>query len=159
LIAAHHLDEGAESRDEAYVIVDASCRSLHATDNVTWCLELPGMRERLRTAVFRFDRSETEDPGFMHWGIEVRITRLHGVGGTRYLACMAPRGPLRVLPETVLTPAQREVARCALTGATVAEMARLLNKRPGTVRNHLREIYRLLGVSSRVGLARTLNHN
>jgi DNA-binding NarL/FixJ family response regulator len=56
-----------------------------------------------------------------------------------------------------LTPAQREVARIAVRGATVNEIATHLNRSPETVRSHLRAIYERLGVASRVELAAALD--
>jgi DNA-binding CsgD family transcriptional regulator len=55
-----------------------------------------------------------------------------------------------------LSPAQREVASFAASGATVAEIASASGRKPETVRSHLREAYTRLGVSNRVELARAL---
>ena len=55
-----------------------------------------------------------------------------------------------------LSPAQREVANFAASGATIPEIAVALGRAPETVRTHLREAYTRLGVSNRVELARAL---
>ncbi len=55
-----------------------------------------------------------------------------------------------------LTRRQREVAELAATGATIEEIARHLGISPHTVRQHLRDAYRLLDVGNRVELARAL---
>jgi len=55
-----------------------------------------------------------------------------------------------------LSPTQREVASFAASGATVAEIASAMGRRPETVRSHLREAYTRLGVSNRVELSRAL---
>jgi DNA-binding CsgD family transcriptional regulator len=55
-----------------------------------------------------------------------------------------------------LTPRQLEVCECAASGATVDEIAAHLHISPGTVRTHLKTVYRNLGVANRVELARAL---
>ena len=55
-----------------------------------------------------------------------------------------------------LTRRQREVAELAATGATIDEIGRHLGISPHTVRQHLRDAYRLLDVGNRVELARAL---
>lgn len=55
-----------------------------------------------------------------------------------------------------LTQRQYEVGDLVAAGATVGEAARHLGITPNTVRAHLRTIYRILGVCSRVELARAL---
>ena len=54
------------------------------------------------------------------------------------------------------SPAQRETVKYAAAGATLSEIAQALGRKPETVRTHLREAYRRLGVSSRLELARAL---
>jgi DNA-binding CsgD family transcriptional regulator len=56
--------------------------------------------------------------------------------------------------EELLSPRQRAVARSAARGRSIARIAVELRLRPETVRTHLREVYRRLGVSQRVELAR-----
>lgn len=51
--------------------------------------------------------------------------------------------------QEILTPRQREVVSHLFQGLPVAEVARRLYLSPHTVRNHIRAIYRRLGVSSR----------
>lgn len=55
-----------------------------------------------------------------------------------------------------LSPTQREVASFAASGATIAEIASAIGRKPETVRSHLRQAYTRLGVSNRVELARAL---
>ena len=55
--------------------------------------------------------------------------------------------------ETDLTSRQLEIAQHAALGATVGEIGVELRISPHTVRTHLRDIYRRLGISSRVELA------
>ncbi len=56
--------------------------------------------------------------------------------------------------EELLSPRQRAVARAAARGKSIARIAIELQLRPETVRTHLREVYRRLGVSQRAALAR-----
>lgn len=52
-----------------------------------------------------------------------------------------------------LTPAETDVAIFALKGCDVAEIARLRNAAPGTVRAQLARVYQKAGVNSRSALA------
>jgi DNA-binding CsgD family transcriptional regulator len=52
-----------------------------------------------------------------------------------------------------LTRREREIAERLATGHSVANLAAGLGISPGTIRNHIKHIYRKLGVSSRVELA------
>ncbi len=56
-----------------------------------------------------------------------------------------------------LSPRQIEVAEYAAVGATCNEIARALEISTNTVRHHIRNAYNLLGVGSRVELARALS--
>jgi DNA-binding CsgD family transcriptional regulator len=56
--------------------------------------------------------------------------------------------------DALLSPRQRRIARDAAAGDSVTTIAARLRLRPETVRSHLREIYRRLGVQRRVELAR-----
>lgn len=51
-----------------------------------------------------------------------------------------------------LTPAEREVAFLAIKGFDIAEIARLRNAAPGTVRAQLSNVYRKSGVTNRTEL-------
>ena len=53
-----------------------------------------------------------------------------------------------------LTAAERRVARLAADGLTNRELANRLTVSPHTVDYHLRQIFRKLGISSRVRLTR-----
>jgi DNA-binding CsgD family transcriptional regulator len=62
----------------------------------------------------------------------------------------------RMEPLEGLTPAERRVADLAAFGLTNREVASDLNLSPHTVDYHLRQIYRKLGITSRVRLARAV---
>lgn len=55
--------------------------------------------------------------------------------------------------EALLSPRQRLVARAAADGASLPTIAALLALKPDTVKDHVREIYRRLGVGLRAELA------
>lgn len=59
--------------------------------------------------------------------------------------------------EELLTPRQRQVARAAVTGTTIAEIASDLGIHLETARTHLKKAYRQLGVSNRSELATCLD--
>jgi DNA-binding CsgD family transcriptional regulator len=87
----------------------------------------------------------------------VKLERLVDADGEPQVQAHVDPLPYARYPATiVLTPTQREVARCAAAGATVEEIARHLDRKPETVRSHLRAIYQRLGISSRVELATML---
>lgn len=52
-----------------------------------------------------------------------------------------------------LTPTKRRIAAYAARGATASQIAEIVGRHAETVRAHLKEIYEILGVSSRVELA------
>ncbi|MFI9581181.1 AAA family ATPase [Streptomyces sp. NPDC052236] len=62
-------------------------------------------------------------------------------------------------PLGLLTPQQERIARCVAQGATNREVAIRLSLSPRTVDHHLRNVFALLGVRSRVELARLLDRD
>jgi PAS domain S-box-containing protein len=61
-----------------------------------------------------------------------------------------PSEPIHVRPDPRLTPRQREILGLIASGLSTAEVARELTLSPETVRNHLRNAFRELGVHTRV---------
>lgn len=55
-----------------------------------------------------------------------------------------------------LTPAEAKVASAAALGLSNREIARLLGKQPGTVKNQLSTVYRKLHLQSRIHLIMTM---
>ena len=55
-----------------------------------------------------------------------------------------------------LTPAEAKVAAAAARGLSNREIARLLGKQPGTVKNQLSAVYRKLHLQSRIHLIVTM---
>lgn len=60
--------------------------------------------------------------------------------------------PRELLPLSLLTPRERQVVRHLAKGRANKEIARLLDASPWTVKNHLRAIFRKLGVRNRTEL-------
>ncbi len=61
-----------------------------------------------------------------------------------------PAEPIRLRPEPRLTFRQREILELIASGLSTADVARELTLSPETVRNHLRSVFRELGVHNRV---------
>jgi DNA-binding CsgD family transcriptional regulator len=78
----------------------------------------------------------------------VLLTRAHE---SRYLVFVHPRDNFN------LSPRQLEIAEYAAAGATAREIASTLGISPHTVRQHIKDAYRMLGVSSRVELVRAIS--
>ncbi len=85
--------------------------------------------------------------------------RLRPLKGARTLtvAIVTEGETYRPGPRERLTPAQRAVADCAASGATIDEIARHFGRSPRTVHHHLKSIYSRLGIGCRAELARTLD--
>ncbi|MGW5848996.1 LuxR C-terminal-related transcriptional regulator [Streptomyces sp. NPDC055254] len=60
-------------------------------------------------------------------------------------------------PLVLLTPQQQRIARCVAQGATNREVASRLSLSPRTVDHHLRNVFAILGVRSRIDLARLMD--
>ncbi|MER7107172.1 helix-turn-helix transcriptional regulator [Streptomyces sp. NPDC000229] len=97
-------------------------------------------RGRLKDALYAFERS-----GASVWAEQTRA-ELRATGGA---AAPETAGPL-----ACLTPQQLRIARCVAEGATNREVALRLSISPRTVDHHLRNVFALLGVRSRVELSR-----
>ncbi|MEV6783717.1 helix-turn-helix transcriptional regulator, partial [Streptomyces sp. NPDC051098] len=98
-------------------------------------------RGRLRDALFAFERS-----GAPVWAEQTRA-ELRATGG-------AGAREQRPGPLACLTPQQLRIALCVADGATNREVALQLSVSPRTVDHHLRNVFALLGVRSRVELTR-----
>ncbi|CAM5684461.1 Helix-turn-helix transcriptional regulator OS=Streptomyces alboniger OX=132473 GN=CP975_01365 PE=4 SV=1 [Streptomyces alboniger] len=101
-------------------------------------------RGRLRDALVSFERC-----GARAWADQARAElRATGeAGATGGARSAEPPGRL-----SCLTPQQLRIARCVAEGATNREVARRLSVSPRTVDHHLRNVFALLGVRSRVEL-------
>lgn len=157
LLTAERLENAALPEEAGDIILSASGRVAHATSHGQAWLAHPGFATRLAAAVRAMDRDETSAEEHLGVGpAQVRMVRVDGADGVRYLAQVGPLTALTMHPDTPLTPTQRKIAYYLAAGATVKEAADALGVSAETVRTHLRTIYRRLVVSSRVELARAL---
>lgn len=127
----------------------------HASQNLVHWLT-PERKAYLARRIRAIDRGSSACGTEIFSGSEVRVTRLDGATGVRYLITVERANVIRVGPETWLTERQREIAEYAAAGATSAEIGRSLNISPHTVKTHMKSIYERLGVSSRQELAEAL---
>jgi DNA-binding CsgD family transcriptional regulator len=88
----------------------------------------------------------------------VTLTRLVGAPGSSVYVHILPTRGVPVPALAALTRRQRAVAQAIQAGATIQEAVRDLHLSPETVRSHLKAIYEIFGVSTRVELARVLEH-
>ncbi|MFD7816953.1 LuxR C-terminal-related transcriptional regulator [Streptomyces sp. NPDC059785] len=100
-------------------------------------------RGRLRDALVSFERG-----GAAGWAEQTRA-ELRATGEATE---QEPPGPL-----ALLTPQQLRIARCVAEGATNREVALHLSVSPRTVDHHLRNVFAVLGVRSRVELSRLVD--
>ncbi len=114
-------------------------------------------RKRLNTVKKWLDlpAAERRERRFALDGVAVIMTDLQGTESGTLVQLQNGQSILRV-PRTVLTPSQHEIAIMAAEGATAREIAEQLGRGFETVRTHLREAYKRLGVKRRVELAKAL---
>ena len=114
-------------------------------------------RERLTELIEGAEDGHTLPPVAILDGSRVRLVRMRGAAGLRYLVTMRPCDVPRLGPLSLLTPRQREVAEYAAAGATAREIARHLELSPATVRDHIKSIYERLDISNRTELVLALS--
>ena len=110
-------------------------------------------RQAMGHLVRGLDGGEVENCLQAFYGVEVRLTRLEGQGGVRYLAQLIPPEIPELDPESHLTPTQRQVVDYAVAGATTKEIARAMGRSPETIKVHFKNVYDRLGIGSRAELA------
>ncbi len=110
------------------------------------------LRRRARDADQGIDRLGIE----IHGGAEVRMTRLDGDDGVRYLVAIDELERAKIRPVHRLTDRQYEIAKYAAAGATSREIGKTLDISHHTVKVHLRNIYERLGIGSRTELVTAL---
>lgn len=138
----HHID---------FVLDQAGAVASAGPDAEEW-LQQPGALERVREIALD---SNVRGPS-VWWArlppVHLRCVPLANSDGDQTLVTVVP--PRRELVEAleILTPTQKIVAEYAGAGATVAEIARAIDRKPETVRTHVREIYRRLSICTRMEL-------
>ncbi|MFU8805101.1 MAG: response regulator transcription factor [Bradymonadaceae bacterium] len=140
------LDGGIFGVSTCEGVIDHASPSLSAWLN-------PERQAFLKQRVRAIDRGSSPCGIAIFSGAEVRITRLDGTGGVRYLITVERANIMCIGPETWLTERQREIAEYAAAGATNAEIGRSLGISPHTVKTHMKSIYERLGVCTRQELA------
>lgn len=119
-----------------------------STDGARW---LTGdRRARLAEAVRRADAGALE-PVVLIDGAVLTLVRMHGADVV-YLAMLSATSAPELTPGHVLTPRQREIAEYAAAGATGVEIAKTIGLSTDTVHEHLKAVYRRLGVACRAEL-------
>ncbi len=89
-------------------------------------------------------------------GGTARLVRMSGDGDDGIFAELAPPVLVEHAATSDLTPAQLRVAALAAHGASAQQIALAIGSTEGTVRVHLRDVFRRLGVASRLELAKVL---
>ncbi|RVU42437.1 LuxR family transcriptional regulator [Lujinxingia sediminis] len=151
LIRAHRAELEAETRSTIYLLMSPEGDVLHASPSAqSW------YHDEYREELYKLTLQPGETPRYFA-GMSAQVTPMHALGSERaYLITLQPANYPRIAPELVLTPTQIEVARMATSGATVDEIARMLDRSPHTVKTHLKHIYRRLDISTRVELVEVM---
>lgn len=155
LTAADQMKYGAVE-DGLFAVMTPEGEIEHASEAFgRWCEE--DCRDYLRRRIRDIDASRDRENVQVRRGVEFRILRLDGSGmSVRYLVTVGRPELMRVCPRYWLTERQREIAEYVVAGATSREIAQTLELSPATVKTHMKNAYRRLGVSSRVELMTTL---
>lgn len=141
--------------DKAGAVFGDDGRLAHATEAfVEWSTS--ERRDYLQRRVRNADRGELAPAVEIVGGAEVRLARMDGPDGVRYLVTVDPAEPARLSITAKLTARQVEIAEYVAAGATSAEIAETLEISANTVHYHLRNIYDRLGIGSRAELARLM---
>jgi DNA-binding CsgD family transcriptional regulator len=91
--------------------------------------------------------------------VDCRAQTMEGAAGPHTLLGLRSIRPLQAPPIARLSAVQATVADYAASGATVVEIAAALQRSPETVRTHIKRIYKLLDVASRLELAEALGQD
>jgi DNA-binding CsgD family transcriptional regulator len=138
---------GVLDREGRVVQASADAPDWFRTDHV--CADL-------RAAARDFARSTEPHRELFVRRHAVTLTRLVGKDGDSIHARIVPASAQPVPALARLSERQRAVALALVEGATIAEAARDLSMSPETVRSHLKAIYALFGVSTRVELMKVI---
>ncbi len=149
LAAAESL-EREQLDDELFAVVKPNGDIEHASKWFRRWLT-PDLEDYLRRRIVATDRGE--DLSLFHSGGKIRVVRLDGAKGVRYLVTVDRAELLQLDRLTWLTDRQREIAEFAAAGATTTEIADTLGLSQHTIKTHIKNIYTRLGISSRLELA------
>jgi DNA-binding CsgD family transcriptional regulator len=119
-------------------------------------------RDYLRARVRQMDRHDRGSGSERVSGAQIRLLRLdagfEAADSVRYMVTVGRPELWTLRPEHRLTDRQLEVAEFAKVGATAREIADTLGISNNTVKQHLKNIYRRLGIGSRAELASLLSN-
>lgn len=154
-VAAAEALEGELLDDELFAIMTPNGDIEHTSEPFArW--RTPDRSDYLRRRVRDTDADTGRDSIEIYNGAEVRLVRLDGPTGVRYLVTVSRPELLRLRPLAWLTDRQREIAEFAASGATTYEIADVLDLSRHTVKTHIKNIYRRLAITSRTELANLL---
>lgn len=143
-----HDHRGPQQCEGAWITGVVQLAALPAYDPVALFLHRLGVRDNIWVGF-------PTDAGTV---VQVYLERRHSIFEPRDLVLLAMlepalgrllRSPPRVDPTPLLTPTERRVLELVSTGASNREVAAELFVSVSTVRKHLENIYRKLGVSNR----------
>ena len=155
LLAAKNIEDSSWEDDICAVLTPRGTVE-HASTGFSRWIDHQGM-ERIGQVVRDLDEDAINaHHSFIVAGLLVRLIRLDGPRGVRYMALTDRAELARIDPRCWLTPRQREVADYAACGATISEIADTLELSPHTVKSHLKNVYERLDVCSRMELAAML---
>ena len=149
LCAARAVDEDLLGKDSVLGVFRSNGTLEYATPAMRTWLNA-GASEFLRRAVVDFDKTLNRTAIFTIGHAEVRLVRIDGASGVRYLTSVTHAILPRLSPLFRLSERQREVARLAAAGFTNREISDALDVSEHTVREHLSRAFRRLGVDGRL---------
>ena len=144
--------EGSVCAERGLMLLDEAGERVFANEGARAWLDAPGLREGLQAMVSALRARSVAPPVTLAGGI-VRLTEVTGEKGARYVAEITPTEAWQPPALARVSQKKRTVAELAAAGATVAEIGRAMGTSPQTVRTHLKQLYELLGVASRLELA------
>lgn len=156
LAAADNLE--AEALDDSlFAVLNADGELEHASPAfVQWCDD--DRSAYLKRRIRQIDAGEKQSGIEVRAGLELRAVRLDATGSVRYLVTVDRAALITLRPEYWLTDRQREIAEYAVAGATSREIAEALDISKQTVKTHIKNSYRRLGVANRAELVTMLGH-
>jgi DNA-binding CsgD family transcriptional regulator len=139
--------------DDAFLIFDGAGVVERGTERALAWLS----RERAEVfarCVCAADRDEGKQ--FRVDGVSARLVRLAGGESVRYLAMLKDRDSIELSVGAGLSPMERTVAEDLAAGLTIPEIAASRGRAESTVKSQAKNIYRKLGVASRLELVEAL---
>ncbi len=156
LMTARTLEEEDWGEDECCAVFGAEGKVEHGSRGFARRFEQASIDE-IGRAVRALDEEALKARECLLVGhLKVRLIRLDGAGGVRYMARVEKAKLAEINPRSWLTERQREVVDYAVAGATAREIATTLEISRHTVKTHLKSIYQRLNVASRVELVQLL---